>query len=60
MLVVRDFNDRINAKNIQEFNVEMGLHVVFSEAHQVEERNRDDSIEYGTKCADYVWDMKEY
>ena len=48
-LVVGDFNEDVNTKNIQVFVVEMGLCKVFSEVHEAEEKNRDETFECGTK-----------
>ena len=52
--MVGDFNEDVNAKNIQEFMVEMGLYEVFREVHEVNDNDKDGTFEYGTKCADNV------
>ena len=54
VVVAGDFNKDANAKNIQEFVVEMGLYEVFGEVHEVDKNDRDGTFEYGTKCVDYV------
>ena len=54
VVVAGDFNEDVNAKNIQEFVVEMGLYEVFGEVHEVDENDRDGTFECGTKCIDYV------
>ena len=53
-LVVGDFNENVNAKNIQDFVVEIGFHGFFSEANEFDENNRNLKFEHGTKCIDYV------
>ena len=44
------FNEDINAKNAQQFVVEMGLYEVFSEIHEVDKNNRDEALEHRMKC----------
>ena len=44
----------MNAKNIQDFIVEIGLFDVFSEVNTVDENNRDGTFECGTKYIDCV------
>ena len=54
VVVVGDFNEDVNAKNVQEFVVEMGLREVFREFHEVNDNDRDGTFECGTKCTDHV------
>jgi len=54
VVVAGGFNEDVNAKNVQEFVVEMGLHEVFGEVHEVDKNHRDGTFEHGTKCIDYV------
>ena len=46
-MLVGGFNDDVNAKNIQEFVAEMGLHEVFREVHEVNDDDRDGTFEHG-------------
>ena len=54
IIVAGDFNEDVNAKKIQEFVVEIGLCEVFGKVHEVDKNDRDGTLEYGTKCIDYV------
>ena len=47
VIIVGDFNEDVNAKDVQEFMVEMGLQEVFREIHEVNEDDRDGTFEYG-------------
>ena len=44
----------MNTKNIQEFVVEIALHEVFREVHEVNDNDRDGTFEHDKKCVDFV------
>ena len=54
VLITGDFNEDVNTNNIQEFMVEMILHEVFIEIHEVDENNRDGTFAHQIKCIDRV------
>ena len=54
VLVVVDMNEDVNSKSIQDSMVELGLHNVFGEVNDVEEKNREAIYGHGSKCIDFV------
>ena len=50
MLAVGNFNEDASTKNAQDFVAETGLCDAISEAHNIEEINRDGIFEHRTKC----------
>ena len=46
VIAVGDFNEDANAKNIQYFTVDIGLHEVFSEVYEADEINRDGTFKH--------------
>ena len=53
-MVVRDFNEDVSSKNIQELIIETGLHKVFSDLSDVEAINRDGAFDNRSKCVNHA------
>ena len=59
-MVVGDFNEDVNAKNNQEFLIEMGLHEVLIKVHEVDEKNIYVALSIEQSMSIMHQDRKEY